>query len=445
VILAAVLVVLHVQNWMNACSNAQQTCHEAQNVGIAPAWMASHVDWNEVYYDARADSTSAQLAAAGAKHIVEYTDPNIAAYCPVPSGTDDGRNCNGAISQYLHAVDGSYAHAYEHQNDGARLVDRADGAYRGTVQEPFYIGDPDVREAFDIATLQDPYATDVFEDDAGGSYNCIFDDLGRCSSTYGTPQYQPEGCDFTDGYWCYKYGATAYEYDRTENPQAVFAYDAISLADAASRPVIGNDGVGTDRYDLQWLEAGRVEGAMAENAWNQRSNTARWIAEADAILEYHELRKFVVEYSSDESRLFFQIASHWIVYDPRYSIEALAEVNPAMRSAGENDTTFPEETIVPADPRIATAPSSDVRIFETAPGVFVREYARCFQDGVPIGFCAAVVNTGSSSEPIAGLTEPYGRVLIHNSGETWAAGGQALWSSAVPRTIAANSGAILAR
>jgi hypothetical protein len=444
-ILVAALVALHVQNWLNACASAQQTCHEAQNVGISARWMASHVDWNEVFYDARADATSAQLAAAGAKHIVSYTDPNIAAYCPPPGGADDGQNCDGAISRYLRPSGGSYAHAYEHQIDGARLVDRADGIYHGTVQEPFYIGDPDVREAFGLATLQDPFATDVFEDDAGGSYNCIFDDLGRCSSTYGTAHYQPEGCDFSSGYWCYKYGATAYEYDRARDPQANYADDAIALADASSRPVIGNDGVGTDRFDLEWLEADRVEGAMSENAWSERSNVAEWVAEADAILEYHRLGKFVVEYSSDASRLFFQIASHWIIYDPHYSIEALAEINPAMRSAGENDTTFPEETVVPIEPRIPTPASGGVIVFQTAPGIFAREYARCFQDGRPIGYCAAIVNAGSVRESIAGLTVPYGHVLIHNVDETWAAGGKALWSTAVPQTIAADSGVILAR
>jgi hypothetical protein len=444
-ILLAALVALHVQNWLNACANAQQTCHESQNVGVSATWMASHVDWNEVFYDARSDSTSAQLAAAGAKHIVSYTDPNIAAYCPLTSGRDDGQNCSGAISRYLHGLGGSFAHAYEHQIDGARLVDRADGVYHGTVQEPFYIGDPDVREAFGVATLQDPYATDVFEDDAGGSYNCIFDDLGRCSSTYGTPRYQPEGCDYSNGYWCYKYGATAYEYDRNANPQAAFAHDAVALADASSRPVIGNDGVGTDRYDLQWLRAQRVEGAMAESAWNEGGDAAKWVAQADAILEYHRLHKFVVEYSSDESRLFFQIASHWIVYDPEYSIEALAEINPATRSAGESDTTFPEETIVPDDPRVATPESNDVRVFQTAPALFVREYEHCFQDGAPIGYCAAIVNTGSAPEPIVGLTAAYGRVLVHNMNQTWAAGGRALWSTAVPTTIAPDSGLILAR
>lgn len=432
--LVALLVALHVQNWLNACVGADQTCHEAQNVGISATWMASHVDWNEVYYDANADDTSARLAAAGAKHIVSYTDPNIAAYCPLPTGMDDGRNCGGQISRYLHAIDGSYGHAYEHTMDGARLVDRADGVYHGTVQEPFYIGDPDVRSAFRSATLQNPYATEIFEDDAGGSYDCIFDDLGRCSSTYGS-----------GGYWYYKYGAAAYEWDRTADPQAAYAYDAVALADASSHPVIGNDGVGTDRYDLEWLTSRRIAGAMAENAWNTRSNAARWVATADAVLEYHHLHRFVVEYSSDESRLLFEIASHWIVYDPRYSIEALAEVNPAAHSAGENDTTFPEETIVPTEPRVASPTSNDVNVFETAPGVFVREYAFCFEDAVAIGYCAAIVNAGPTRQRLAGLTRPYGRALVHNMVQTWAAGGRPVWSPVIPTTIGPDSGLILAR
>lgn len=442
----------HVQNWLYACANANQTCVEALNVGISPSWIASHADWVEVYYDADDDVTSSELAAAGARHVIVYVDPNIAWHCPLPSGYDasapdfaeDGSNCNTPVAQHLHAANGGFAHAYLHQGNGNRLFDHADGLYEGEAGEPLYIGDPDVQAAFHAVTLQNRYATDVFEDDAGGSYDCIFDD-GRCTGTYGSAEYDPPGCDGGNGYWCYKYGETAVEWDRQQYPQSAYAYDAIALSKASALPVIGNDGTGTDGYDLEWLRSPNVRGAMAEGAWREVSDPSRWIAQANAILLYHSLHKFVVEYSSDASRLFFEIASHWIVYDPRYSIEALTEVNAAARSAGENDTTFPEESIVPTEPLVATPLSGNVAAFQTSPGVFVREYAACYESGVSIGYCAAVVNTNGSPTEISGLTQRYAHVLVHDSDATWAAGGTPLWSTAVPTEIDANAGLILAR
>ncbi len=444
---------IHVQNWMYACASAAQTCVERDNVGIPAAWMAAHADWNEVYYRDADDATSSQLAAAGARHLVVYTDPNISAYCPIPRGyslaapdfPENGENCAGQVARYLHAENGGYAHAYEHQQNGNRLVDHADGLFNGQAIEPFAIGDSDLQAAFHAVTVANRYATDIFEDDGGGSYNCVVDGNGACTGTFGPAAYAPPGCDDSGGYWCYKYGETVYEWDRSANPQQAYATDAIALVDASAHPVIGNDGVGTDPYDLQWLGAPLVEGAMAENAWTQRANPAAWISRADAILVYHARGKFVVEEDADASGLMFQIASHWIVYDPVYSIEFLAEANTAQRSAGVNDMTFPEESIVPAEPRVATPTSNEVTAFESAPGLFVREYASCSENGVAIGYCAAVVNATGSSLAIAGLTQRYSRVLVPNASETWAAGGTPVWSSAVPSTIEGNAGLILAQ
>jgi hypothetical protein len=443
----------HVQNWLYACAGADQACHEAQNVGISAAWTAAHVDWNEVYYRSDEDSTAAQLAAAGARHIVVYIDPNIAWYCPLPTGytlsspdfPENGVNCGTPVAQNLHAQAGSYAHAYEHQQDGDRLVDHADGLYSNQAGEPFYIGDPDVQAAFHAVTLQNRYATDVFEDDGGGVYNCIVGDDGVCDSTYGPARYAPPVCNYSGGYWCYKYGETAVEWDGQANPQQAYANDAIALANASALPVIGNDGLGTDPFDLEWLAARNVHGAMLEGAWSEHSDTAQWAAKADAMLVYHGLHKFVVEYSSDESRLYFQIASHWIVYDPVYSIEALAEINPATRTAGAQDTTFPEESIVPTEPLVATPASNDVMTFQLAPGVFAREYAACYEDGSPIGYCAAVVNTTGSTADLTGLAQTYAHVLVQNTAVTWAAGGTPAWTTSVPTSIAPNQGIILAQ
>jgi hypothetical protein len=443
----------HVRNWLYACAGPQQTCSQALNVGISATWMAAHADWNEVYYDSADDATSARLASAGAHHIVAYLDPNISPYCPVPAGYDasstdfpeNGADCTGTIASYLRAENGSYAHAFQHQSNGDRLVDHADGFYNGEAQEPFYIGDPDVQAAFETASVQNAYATDVFEDDGGGAYNCVVGDDGECTGTYGPASSAPPLCTYTGGYWCYKYGETAHEWDAQNNSQTAYAQDAIALSSAAQHPVIGNDGIADDSYDLQWVQSQNVEGVMWEGAWKATLGTDAWVAKADAVLAYHALHKYVVEFSSDESDLFFEIASHWIVYDPTYSIEGLAAVNPAAHAAGTNDTTYPEEEVVPSAPLVASPQGGDVTSFETAPGLFVREYATCYEDASPIGPCAAVVNTTGASMEIVGLTQQYGDVLEHDTDATWAAGGAPLWQAGVPTEIGPAQGLVLAR
>ncbi|HEY0380642.1 MAG TPA: hypothetical protein VGC72_00340 [Candidatus Elarobacter sp.] len=442
----------HVQNWLYACE-ANQTCVSAQNTGISARWMAEHVDWNEVYYRSGDDTTGRHLAAAHAKHIVVYVDPNITPYCPVPRGfgassvdfPETGENCKGQVASFLHARNGSYAHAYQHQANGFRLWAAEDKLFNGAATEPLYIGDPDVRAAFAAASSQNPYATEVFEDDASGAYNCIYD-YGRCDAgaSFGRPHYAPPPCTYTGGYWCYRYNETAVEWDRARNPQEAYLSDAIALANASPHGVIGNNGAQTNSYDLQWLAARNVKGAMIERAWQLGEDSDKFVKVANAVLTYHSRGKFVVEEDTDARALMLQIAAHWIVYDPAYSVEALLEVNPAEARTGPNDTTFPEETVVPTSPRVATPSNNDVRTFETRTrGLFVREYAACYQAGTRIGRCAAVVNATAAPKPIAGLAFKYGHVLVRNTSATWAAGGTARWSTSVPPAIGANDGVIL--
>lgn len=450
----------HVANWLYGCDADTGGCvsYPGQNIGIDDGWMASHVDWLEVGYNPSdsGDTTSANLAANGAKHLVVYIDPNITYTCYIPTGysttsndfPEDGSNCGGQVASFLHAQNGSYAHAYLHNgNNGNRIFNHAYATWPGQMGEPLNLGDADVQAAFAAATARNPYATDIFEDDAGGSYNCIADWNARCvaTSSQGTTSYAPPLCDYTNGGWCYVFGETAVEWDTASNPAQKYATDAVNLANKSAHNIIGNNGVGTDSYSLQWLAASRVKGAMAEGAWSMTSNTLAWIDIADQILDYHKRGKYVVEESTDAGQLYFQLASHWIVYDPLYSIEALFEVNPATASAGTNDTTFPEETVVPSGPRVAAPTNNDVTVFQTATsGLFVREYQACYQAGVSIGRCAAVANTTGSSQTVTGLTQSYGHRLVPNTSKTWAAGGTAQWSTSVPTSVGANTGLILA-
>ena len=458
----------HVQNWSYACHPGGTCVGEVpHNVGIPETWLASSVDWNEV--SASGDLSGQYLSSAGAKHIVPYVDPNITPYCGAPpSGTttdvpETGANCQGAISQYLHPQNGSYAHAYQHRDNGNRLI-RTDGTgapflYNGQLFEPYNIGDSDVQSAFATTTSLNAYATEILEDDAGGAYNCIMN-YGRCDSgaSFDTAHYGT-ACT-TDSYWCYKYNNTAVEWDnapstRGLSPQQAYVNDAIALSGRSAHPVIGNSGAQTNTYDVQWASSSNVKGVMIEGAWTRASNTyssvdaTHWVGNANGAIFYHGLQKPVVELSNedlsaDPGRLLFQIASHWIVYDPQYSIEALIEDNPAPSNpAWSHDATFSEQSVLPTG--ALRAPGSTVSTFQTAPSLYVREFSACYQSGVPLGRCAAVVNIGTSATAITGLTASYGHQLVRNTSATWSNGGTAQWSTTVPTSIASGQGIILAQ
>lgn len=438
------------------------------------AWMGRHVDWNEVNAKRELIGVSSELAAAGAKHIIVYTDPNIAPYCgpfPVlggkflsslllpPGVAEDGSNpCSHGsdeVAGHLHAERGSYAHAFQHQgNNGNRLYAVAFPDDGGTKYEPFFIGDPDVQAAFAEVTRQNTAATDVFEDDGGGGYNCepAYGYCGR-DAKYGHTSYAPPTCAHSDyAFWCYYYGETAVEWDRHSSPsnplgaQQAYANDAVNLTDASSRPVIANSGGHADEYSLVWARrATRLEGVMLEGAWGSISEP-RWIDNANAALLYHGMHKYVIEYFGGDGsapNILTQLASDWIVYDPAYSVEAIPYNFPS--GSGTEDGTFPEETIVPSAPFVATPASGDVNAFRTSRDVFVREYAVCYQDGAPIGGCAAIVNIGSGAAAIGGLMRPYRHLLVQNTTTSWYRGGTPRWSTAVPNSVAAGTGLILAQ
>lgn len=456
----------HVPNWAYACSVAGSCVGTGtgHNLGIPDVWMASNFDWNEV--GGPDDSTAANLKNTGqAKHILPYTDPNLGPYCAKPRGIDstwtdipeNGANCQGPFAHYLHAANGSYAHAYLHRDNGSRLIDAENNQgptyFDGALREPFYIGDPDVQSTYNYYTSRNPAWTEVFEDDAGSAYNCITDysrcDAGRPfgSALYGaacTPQGQPWS------YWCWKYHNTAVEWNNASSPQEAYLTDAINLSASSAHPVIGNNGAWTNSYDLRWAQSANVKGVLVEGAWPM-TDQIRWTRNANAILYYHGLPKLVVEltpqpdvYSNDW--LLSVVASHWIVYDPQYSVEALIVVNPSPTMNGvQNDTTFPEETVVPTGP-LTTGSSLSAFVAPGQTNVYVREYATCFQASAAIGRCAAIVNMGSGPVNYPGLTtQSYGRVLVHNPSATWANGGTAQWSTTVPAQIQPYSGIIVSQ
>ncbi len=132
----------------------------------------------------------------------------------------------------------------------------------------------------------------------------------------------------------------------------------------------------------------------------------------------------------------YALASWWLTYDPQWSVAAPIDPLPSQTSL------LPEFSIVPRFPyRTATVHVASLR----APGgAFVREFRACFQNRVPIGGCAAVVNPGTETVPIPALEASYRRSLALGGGDILN-GGQASWIAGTPQALAPGTAAVLAR
>jgi len=102
----------------------------------------------------------------------------------------------------------------------------------------------------------------------------------------------------------------------------------------------------------------------------------------------------------------------WLGYADGHTI-----VWPNLEFTSHNLAVWPEDEIVPTDP--LETMSNSAADLAVAPNVWRREFAACYQDGSPIGPCAAVLN--GTSDPVhlsAGwFRGRYGHVITLNGGD----------------------------
>jgi len=102
-------------------------------------------------------------------------------------------------------------------------------------------------------------------------------------------------------------------------------------------------------------------------------------------------------------------------------------------------SVWPEEGIVPTEPLQSMSPPggsgclAGVGVIcsqgghhdlEVAPGVYRREFADCYDQGIPFGPCAAIVNTTGSPVTIqrSWLSQPYGHEITFDGGDVQSGG-----------------------
>lgn len=107
----------------------------------------------------------------------------------------------------------------------------------------------------------------------------------------------------------------------------------------------------------------------------------------------------------------------WLGYADGHTI-----VFPNLEDDTRNLAVWPEDMIYPSQPlETMTSSANDIMV---APGVYRREFAMCYNDGSPIGQCAAILNANSTSVTIASswITQSYGHIIQLEGGDVLSGG-----------------------
>lgn len=113
----------------------------------------------------------------------------------------------------------------------------------------------------------------------------------------------------------------------------------------------------------------------------------------------------------------------WLGFSPGQTI-----VFPDLENNTSNLAVWPEDQIYPTQPVESMVTSaSDIQV---APGVYVREFAECYNAGVAIGQCAAVLNSTTSAVTVekSWLKQSYTHLLALTGGDALSGGTMSLTS-----------------
>jgi hypothetical protein len=370
----------------------------AVNTKVSPRFMAAHADFVETS-GFNNDAVNA-FKMAGGRFAGTYVDPTYVPYCVPPFVPPAGR-CAGQIGNLDPHED-----AWFHDSRGAR-VHRAD-SYTKQYQEFLNPAAAAAQQAvvqWMKGYLSKSPALDFF----------FADDTG---STFSGPDKTPRSGMF------YGFNAVATEIVS----DAAWIAGENALISAAPRKLILNGGDGfRPAYDGAFLKNANVAGANHEGCFNAAPRgkvsdaNGVWKDQADGLLADLPFRKYslcMMNGPPTAANRLYALASWWLTYDPSYSV--IAPIAPAA----DGNALFPEYDIVPLGPKTSAAGGS-VRTLGRD-GVYVREFAQCFQNGMAIGACAAVVNPTSSPRAVPSLSGRYTRALALNDASA-VSGGRALW------------------
>ncbi|MBV8602776.1 MAG: hypothetical protein JO359_14510, partial [Candidatus Eremiobacteraeota bacterium] len=402
----------HVQTWLYYGLNGI-------NSTIPASYMASKATFVET--DAAEGTVAQNFKNAGGKYAVNYSDPTLVPYCNPPF-TQPAGACNGPIGNL-----GLPEAAYLHAPDTTRLYRYSYSTY----QEILNPGSAQAQAGYNTLTAQKlgqiPSLDFFFADDSGGPYDGS-DGTPASGLLWNFDQHHSlEFADGADSAWIAARGA---------------------MLASALRPVFVN---GRDPYSWlpsyggAYLRLANVVGQNNEGCFTaddygvEADQYNRWKNMANSLLAITGMQRYAVCMmmgTVTPANRLYGYASWLITYDPVYSLAGQVNAGP------DGYAVFPEFDIVPTTPK-ATA-TSDVSVLRSGGGAYVREFGQCYQNGSPIGPCAAVVNTTGGTIAMPALSGTYAHTLNLDSNGSYT-GGRAWWSTGVPSSLKATTAAIVAR
>jgi hypothetical protein len=386
------------------------------NASVPVDYMVAHADYAED--GGSADYTRA-FKSAGGKYAVAYTDPAYVAYCVAPFTPPAGR-CDGPIGAGVSSDESAWFHGA----DGSRVrhYDSPDSHY----QEALNPGSPSARNAYkafiDDALSRTPALDYIMADDSGGVFT-------------GSDGSQLSG-------WMYGFNAPEVEI----TTDAAFIAAERQMLAVPSRPVLVNGydpSTHKPSYNGAWLDSPNVAGNIYEGCYGggnglDSNQYGVWTDKSNgllAVIAHRSLAVCMMVAPATPSNRIYEMASWWMTYTEPYSVAA------PLNGPPDGSTILPEYDLVPRQPR--TTATSDVNALRAATGAFVREFDSCYQAGVAIGPCAAVVNPNpSASVSMPALSGHYTSVLAVDDKSAFA-GGKATWSGSVPSQLGALSAVVL--
>ncbi|MDE2573116.1 MAG: hypothetical protein KGM44_11450 [bacterium] len=384
-----------------------------ENRTIPASWMAAHYDFTE--QSAYGGRHAKAFLAAGGTYAIAYTDPNLIPFCKAPFTRANGEApgaCGGPMGSQLQSDES----AWLHDSGGGRLHVISDGPRKqGSWQE---------RTNPMSATLRSVYRSYTAGIADAGANAFLIDDAD--------PAY-----DTT--YFHYKFGTLSKELEALGgDADPSWLNGQAALAAAAVRPVFYNGG-GAKALNLAFLAKPNVAGRMIENC---ASYPSYWAGNMDALLYTTETQRYAIclNYGRTGTNApadrIFDLASWYLTYDPKYSV-----IFNDLGAFSDGTTTYPEFAVAPTQP-LTTARDAAIATLRSSTGIYVREFASCYQAGTSIGPCAALVNPDSKPHPLPALHDRYARRLTLDA-RSWYSGGAADWSSNIPAQLGPYSALIL--
>jgi hypothetical protein len=386
------------------------------NASIPTDYMVAHADYAED--DGFTADHARAFKSAGGKYAVAYTDPSYVPYCVTPFVTPAGA-CAGPIGNRI-----SDESAWFHGADGARVHRWVDTEfqYQEALNPASQVARANYKAFTDRVLAYTPALDFFFADDSGGVY------LGGDGS-------QLSG-------WFYGFNAAAVEI----TSDAAFIPAHQQMLAAADRPVIVNGydpSTHKPAYNGVWLDSPNVVGDVYEGCYGSSGSLdgngyGVWTAKTNGLLATiaHRSRAVcMMNAPATPGNRIYEMASWWMTYTEPYSVAA------PLNAPSDGSTVLPEYDLVPRQPRASA--TSDVAALHSASGAYVREFAACYQAGVAIGPCAAVVNPSvSAAVPMPALSGHYTSTLVVDDKSAYA-GGKASWSGPLPTQLAALSAVVL--